>query len=115
MKLNTIFIAAASLLALAAAAVNNPNEASVSALNDDKIKTEATIDIPVSISARKPDQCHLNCHLPWKKCVRECTSPNTNFCEHKCNCELFSDPKQLCRIRSKLLSFNSEVTVLTQE
>jgi hypothetical protein len=102
MKLNTVFIAAASLLGLAAAAVK-PNEASISSVQDDKVKAEVTIDNSVPVSARKPDQCYLNCHLPWKQCVQECTSPNTSFCEHKCNCELFSDPKQLCRVRSKLL------------
>jgi hypothetical protein len=99
MKLKSILLAAAGLLALAGAVDSpvSPQEVVKGVATTPSATIAAGEDI--SVDARYPTPCQLNCDLPWKKCVKECGGGSS--CEHQCSCELFSNPKEVCRLRSE--------------
>jgi hypothetical protein len=99
MKFKFLILAAAGLLALVCAADPHisPHYATRGAITTPRAGTTATGDI--SINNRDLDPCKLNCDLPWKKCVKDCGGGGS--CEHQCNCELFSNSNELCRLRSE--------------
>lgn len=98
MQIKTILLAATSLLALAGATASDPHtDTKIGASAPDVFDVEAN-----ALLTRAPDQCFVMCHAPWLKCSRDCGG--TDQCNDKCACELFSDPKQMCRVRRKLLT-----------
>ena len=106
MKLKAILFAAASFLVLVNAAANvatlspQPTEDMAIIAPAHVVEASSSLKHIASLSARNlSDSCKLNCNISWNKCVRDCDGGS--FCEHKCNCILFSDPKQLCRLRGE--------------
>lgn len=106
MKFKAAFLAAASLLVLvhataslhdsASSAIEGTHGVDVASAFANTIRTED----PVAVFERAADPCKVNCHAPWVKCVRDCGGGE--HCEQVCNCVLFSNPKQLCRVRGKI-------------
>ncbi|KAF2023390.1 hypothetical protein EK21DRAFT_94952 [Setomelanomma holmii] len=100
MQSKFFLLVATSLVALISATATGHDGASLSLTNADVVNP--AIDVrevqgDVVTASAPPDQCELNCHLAWRKCVRDCGGGS--FCEHKCSYTLFSNPKQLCRVR----------------
>tara|TARA_R110002003_G_scaffold463_2_gene20033 strand:- start:6336 stop:6692 length:357 start_codon:yes stop_codon:yes gene_type:complete len=105
MKFTVALLAAARIVALVNATADAHDDPSLSmpdvrAVNmaNTVTNTFPTVD-PAFKELRAPDPCKVNCHAPWVKCVRDCGGGS--FCEHICNCTLFSNPKQLCRVRGE--------------
>jgi hypothetical protein len=101
MRLKAIFLAAASLLALAGATanLNSPTTRELDQNGDAKLTSDVSNVEVDSIVTERADFCSANCHAPWLKCVEACGG--TQFCKDKCNCQLFSKERTLCRTRSK--------------
>jgi hypothetical protein len=99
MKLKSILFAATGLLVLAGAGDSpvSSHEVAKGVATTPSATLAAGEDI--FIDARYPTPCQLNCEFPWKKCVTECGGGSS--CEHQCSCELFSNPKEVCRLRSE--------------
>jgi hypothetical protein len=105
MKFIVALLAAARLVALVNATADAHDDASRSMPDVRAVNMANTVSItiptvdPAFKELRAPDPCEVNCHAPWVKCVRNCGGGSS--CEHKCNCIMFSNPRQTCRLQGE--------------
>lgn len=105
MRFKSILLAATGLLAVAGATSNVQGRRN-EALLQREVEIAASEHVaPGRIAHELEDPsyrrrtCTAKCYNPCDACVKKCGG--TNECQSKCECELFRDPKSLCRKKRK--------------
>jgi hypothetical protein len=108
MRLTTIFVAAASFLALAGAVDIGPIQGRVAFRGETAVSN--TDDIPevspvTGTRGYPAGGACIGCGDRVKKCLAVCHTGPSNDCDSFCSCSLTSDPKGRCRYLRTSLSF----------